>query len=193
MLLRPARLLLLFITLTSATAWSQRLSESEWDQVIGHLVNENWQEAANDCSRHLKSFRPEDDNNDVNQLRYTYIYAIGGMVDQQKISRPKALKLVKKFLGCRLGLPSRPVKPKCIFNCIWYAEEDKDQLVTCSANKNGTFIHSFEYFRMKQMPHLETIQGKMAYVSGVLESIELQGETLSAFKLVMKDCILEHE
>ena len=161
----------------------------EWEKLLKALDAEDWKTAALLSGQFVQQ---KNTDPQLARLRYMHIYAIAGQVGERQIERKDALKAVKVHEGKMIMTPRHPLKD-CIFNCIWKPKEvtGNDSLFTSASNKAGIFIHCFEFYKLLKGVNIENYQGKTGRFTGTLESIELQGVSLSAFKLTVKEAELE--
>lgn len=181
----------LFTVLFTTSISAQIMPASDWDALIMALMANDWPKAHELSGKHLKK-HDSDTSGAVARLRYMYLYSLAGLVGTHQVERSAALKKAKKLEGKAIEMPSHPVEEKCMFNCIWYStdadsSESGKTLRTVSTNETATYIHAFESYQFVQNIDLKLLKGKMIALGGKLSTVELQGQFLSAFRIVVRD------
>ena len=177
------------------TLLSQTANAQTFDDVIKALNAEEWSRSADLFLKLLNQKSVQDDTDEVAMLRYMYIKSVAGLLNQKVFTKEEALSRVKSFENKKLVLAGHPIlKGKRKSNCIQLASDKPNTLFTTATNSAGTEIHAFEYVMLKpkiEAEDMEKLEGKNGRLSGTLESIQVEGNFLPRFKLILVDGDLE--
>lgn len=155
--------------------YGQDIIYEDFKKVIPVLQKEDFKTAFEQTSQMLESSQ-----NDSSDLRgiviYMNIFAAAGMVSLNQMNHDNFLIYAKKYIGQRLVMSSHP----CIdsssrsFNALKFVTENGElQGMTITANRKGTSILCFEYFRYADAINPADYFGKNVRCGGILESVEV--------------------
>lgn len=169
--------------------------ERLYNQLMEHLSNENWSRADSLTTILLTNLHKVDSMEHEKQvLRYISIYSTAGLMNENLINKDDAIKKVTQYKGLRLVMPAHPLNNKCYVNCTHLDSDIKNTFFSAVNNAHGTQIFSFEYVKMKEPideKYIKTIEGKNIALSGLLESIAVEGNMLPRFKMHFTDGEME--
>lgn len=150
------------------------LTDQQWRLLFRALEGEDWDNAEKLSSKYLDETHLESKDNTVARLRYMYLYSAAGKIAAGKMSYEDLENRIKDFAGKHIFLPARYLKQKCNggvdFNAICKSDGPHDIMVT-SANSTATTIHAFEYIKLKEKLDWSKNDGKVAAITGRIESI----------------------
>jgi hypothetical protein len=105
-----------------------------------------------------------------------YLYSAAGKISTGKMSYEDLEKRITGFAGNEIFLPARSLMQKCRggvdVNAVCKSEGPHDIMVT-STNRKATSIHAFEYVKLKEKLDWGKNDGKVAVITGRIESIVL--------------------
>ena len=159
------------------------ISAADWKTLTDAFAAEDWTRAANLAAEDLRKTPVDNDQKQLAQLRYLRLYALAGRVLAVSGARVPvdADALWKElddaataFVGQQLVLPPHSFLRDCEkrVNYICRVADDDLALRVTATNKEGTGIHSFDYFVFepdampKKMPETEF------FIGGTLKRIE---------------------
>jgi len=158
----------------------------KYDNLITELGKENWSKSFDLC-KELLVFSEDKENyiSENENLRYIYIYTIAGLLNEKKITKDEALKSVKFLLNKELITATHPYLKNTILNATHIDDKEKDVFFTCSTNKIGTQIFSFEYAKITDgiKEKEEELEGKQIQIRAKLSEINIEGNMLPRFKI----------
>ena len=173
---------------------AQSITETpEWSNLIKALDNEQWADA-DKLSLELLKKAPDNGPNDpmVAVLRYMYIHAEAGLMNDGKLTQDQALKDVIAFKDKMVVLPGHPIAVKHAFNSIQMVNEKTDSLYIAATNSNATSIFSFEYIILKDKWPVEDFksrEGKVFILGGHIQSITVEGNILPRFRIIIDQAV----
>lgn len=172
--------ILIFTLLLAPFAFAQSpppadsLTDEQWTPIYQALETEDFDTAERLTSKYLDEVKPQDANNTLGRLRFMYLYSAAGRIGAGKMTYDELEKRIKGMAGKEIVFPGRFIKEKCQegvhFNAICKSGGPHDAMVT-STNRATTTIHSFEYIKLKEKFDWAKNDGKVASISGTIESI----------------------
>lgn len=189
----PFLILFFLIVSVFATDAQSLISNSEWQNIINYLNNEQW-EKANQLSRSYLQKIPKDKINesDAAILRYMYIRSESGLMNLDKVTQKQAFDHIKGFVGLNLILPGHPIALKEGFNSIEMLNNKADTLIVTATNKAATDILSFEYIILDKpftVAEFMSYIDKICAISGRLKSIKIEGHILPRFNMIIDHAV----
>lgn len=179
-------LIVLFSTYCFGQNSAQIQFEENYDRLLENLSNENWIKAEK-LAKRLLDFAESVDSMQIERkvLRYIYIYATAGLLNEKKLTKHEALEKVLFLKSKEMMMPSHPFNKNCNINCTHISEEDKNTFFTGVNNQAGTQIFCFEYVQIENgISESETdLEGKNISLQGILNEISVEGNMLPRFKL----------
>ena len=168
-------LFLLIATFYShAQAPSTSLTDEQWTPLYQALETEDWATAEKLASKYLDEVKPEADNNTLGRLRFMYLFSAAGRIGAGKMSYDDLQKRIGEMAGKEIVFPGRYLKANCRggvdFNALCKSDGPHDIMVT-STGRDATTIFSFEYIKLKEKLDWTKTDGKVASISGTIESI----------------------
>ena len=160
--------------------------EKNYNQLVEYLSSENWPKAEKLSKQLLETVEAVDSmQTEKMVLRYIYVYANAGLLNQKKISKDQALKNVGFLQSTEMILPAHPFNSACYVNCTHLAEDSANTFFTGVNNAAGTQIFSFEYVQIENgiKESKKELEGKYVTLKGVLDEISVEGNMFPRFKL----------
>lgn len=168
-------LLIGFISLLSLSAKTQTITYDDFREVIPFLQKEDFKEAFEKTRQLLTS--TQNDSSDLRGIvTYMNIYSAAGMVTKDQMTHAELQKIASQFMGQRVVMSGHPYVDSSsnAFNSVKFITKDGVlQGATSTANKAGTNILCFEYFKFADKINPSDFVGKTVRCGGVLESIEV--------------------
>ena len=150
------------------------LTDEQWTPIYQALETEDFDTAEKLTSKYLDEVKPQDGNNTLGRLRFMYLYSAAGRIGAGKMTYDDLEKRTKGMAGKEIVFPGRFLQVKCQppahFNAVCKSDGPHDAMVT-STNRAATTIHSFEYIKLKEKFDWAKNDGKVASISGTIESI----------------------
>lgn len=156
---------------SSALPVSAAVSEEQWKTLVETVGKQDWNKSVSLAEACLRDMDDSDDR--LPRLRYIYLYAAEGDVSEGRMSFEDLDKLGKSLVGKTITLPFREVVTKVdgALNFITGTEGDPTKLMVTATNQDGTTIHAFEYFSLKEPFDVAKHNGELASISGVVDKV----------------------
>ncbi|MGE6219830.1 hypothetical protein ACQKCH_08370 [Nubsella zeaxanthinifaciens] len=184
-------LLLLSISINCiAQNQNQQNFNAKYNSILTYLSEENWTKSENQTKKLLSEIELlEDFQTERKILRYIYIYSVGGLLNENKLSKKEALQKVYFLKSTEMIMPAHPFIEDCNINCTHISDDDKNTFFTCVNNAAGTQIFCFDYVKIKNgiKDSKEALEGKYIRLEGKLKEISVEGYMLPRFKLIFID------
>ncbi|HKP69404.1 MAG TPA: hypothetical protein VJV05_08975, partial [Pyrinomonadaceae bacterium] len=137
------------------------------------LESEDWATAENLTSKYLNEVKSEDNNNTLGRLRFMYLFSAAGRIAAGKTTYEGLQKKVEGMAGKEIVFPGRYLKANCRggvdFNAL--CKSDTHDIMVTSTARDARSIFSFEYIKLKEKLDWAKNDGKVASISGTIESI----------------------
>jgi hypothetical protein len=160
--------------------------EDNYNLLMENLSSENWTKSEKLTKELLDYVEPIDSmQTEKKVLRYIYIYATAGLLNEKKLTKNEALNKVKFLQSKEMIMPTHPFNSKCYVNCTNLNEDETNTFFTGVNNAKGTQIFSFEYVKIEngiKEPKSE-LEGKNITLKGELNEITVEGNMLPRFRL----------
>jgi hypothetical protein len=165
----------IFFLFLAITSEAQVITYDDFREVIPFLQKEDYKGAFEKTKVLLTSTK-----NDSSDLRgivtYMNIYSAAGMVTKDQMTHGEFLKVATVFIGQRVVMSGHPYVDSAsdAFNSIQFVTEAGIlQGEVATANKAGTNILCFEYFKFADKVNPGDFVGKTVRCGGILESVEV--------------------
>jgi len=165
-------------------------SQERWISLEESLMSEDWYNAFRQSSAILNDAESKDTNSRESAIvRYMYIITVSALMNERKITKEEAIQKVNACKNKPIATSSFGFLPrgKLGTNYITYtSDNDENDLSITHTNRNGTAIFAFQYCKFeKQLSEEEYdgLVGKRAYVFGIINNIEVQGNILPRFRI----------
>jgi hypothetical protein len=163
------------------------ISAKEWRIMTDALMAENWDKAAFYASGFLNRLKVENEQKQMAQLRYFYLYALAGKIlkfadaknkVEENIAWKELDKAIESFTGKEFILPPRQYLGDCrqSLNYICKVRDNEKAFKITATNKNGTGIHSFDYVLFDKKIDLKTYLDKQTFLGGTLKKAEFNDD-----------------
>jgi hypothetical protein len=168
-----------------------------YSELLDNLSKEDWEQSYSLSQSLLKSI--ERDTSRLHMtgvIRYMHLISIAGLMNGQQMTMKEAIQKGERFKNKFVVLPGHTVKEGCPLNCISYADESPNTLFVCQTNQAGTQIFSFEYALIKKGITKEELmqnQDKNGEISGIVETIDVEGNMFPRFRIHLKDAKIEYK
>lgn len=156
-------------------------SENEWKLLSIALNKEDWQNAAFRAEQLLSRAAFDNEQKQLAQLRYLYLYALAGKVaeltDAKKdaaTAQAELMKAAESLKGKEFVLPPRQFLSDCTnaVNYICPLKENAKALRVTATNKSATWIYSFDYVVFEDKIPLDELADRQIFLGGTLDKIE---------------------
>jgi hypothetical protein len=166
-----------------SNTFSPEISDQEWQFLNDKLRAEDWENSALIASRLIKRTKAENEQKQLAQLRYFYLYSLAGKVvalseakkfAEEEAARDELKKAADNFIGKEFIMPPRQLIADCsrVLNYICTVKDNANALRVTATNKDGTAIHSFEVVLFDQKIDLKEFIGKETFLGGTLAKVE---------------------
>lgn len=163
------------ILIISASSYGQEISYDDFRSVIPFLQNEDFKGAFDRTSQLLKS--TQNDSSDLHGIViYMNIFSAAGMATLDLMTHSEFAKIVNSYVGQRLVMSAHPCVDSASqgFNSLKFVTENGQLMgTTITANKKGTNILCFEYFKYADQVNPKDFIGKNIRCGGTLKSVEV--------------------
>ena len=175
-----------------------KIFEDKYNLLIENLSNEDWAKSEKLAKELLDVAEPNDSmQTEKKVLRYIYIYATAGLLNEKKITKNEALEKVKFLQSKEIIMPTHPFNSKSYVNSTHLKEDEVNTFFTGVNNAKGTQIFSFEYVKIENgiKETQSELEGKNITLRGQLNEIAVEGNLLPRFKLkfIKGDYIVENQ
>ncbi|MEP6704135.1 MAG: hypothetical protein ABJB34_04965 [Acidobacteriota bacterium] len=151
------------------------LSDTLWQRLYKALDSEDWDVAEKLSSKYMDELSAEGTDLTLPRLRYMFLYSAAGKISAGKMSYDELEKRIKGFAGKQIFLPARYLVQNCHvpadFNALCKSDGAPHDIMVTSANRAATTIHAFEYIRLKEKFDWAKTEGRIASITGTIESI----------------------
>jgi hypothetical protein len=176
----------------------EKISDTEWDNLINLLIKENWSGAEKLSAQYLKKFSAKDDSPAQPAIvRYMYLTSVAAQLGEKQYCKEKALKKTRDLVGKTIITPTKEFLPNGIFNCFSLSS-DSTCFFSCSSNEDMTVIQMFEKYEMADSNTLtkalnSEYDNKKLRIGAVIKEINAGGYTMPRLELVFKDAFIWDE
>lgn len=157
----------------------------KYEAVIGALEQKDWNQVDKHAAEILKFIKDKEYDDLISVVSYMHIHALGGMMNEEGLSKKDAEKKAKVYKGKTLIMPGVEFRDKC-YNCLFPLKEDKKKLFRTSSNHDNTSIYAFEYYEINEAlddDFIDLHSGKIMKIKARLREISTEGNMLPRFKL----------
>ena len=159
------------------------VSNEDWIALAAALEKEDWKQSATLAAGHLLSLKTENDKKQLAQLRYIYLFSLGGQilgfnargnaVEAEK-TWMEVDKAMANFINKEIVMPPRPFTTDCTkkLNVVCQVKESPNAFRTTATNKEGSGIHSFDYVQLDQPLDIKEFNNKEVFIGGILRRAE---------------------
>jgi hypothetical protein len=159
------------------------IADADWDILARTLTAEDWNKSAALAAQYLENLPVDNDQKQLAQLRYIYIYALTGKIldDNTKSNTLEAEKtwdeldrIIETFIGKEFVLPPRRFVEDCnkLLNVICRVKDTENAFRTTATNIEGNAIHSFDYVIFDAPVSIREFDEKQTFLGGILKKAD---------------------
>ena len=156
----------------------QDLFKPENSDVVNTIAQENFELAVEKARTYLSDDQLKLTEIQKANLRYMHIYALAGLVTQNKKTHADMEELLSKYKGADIITQHLEITKgnRMPFNQIQVEQDKEGEISVTCANNDGFNIHCFVRVEMKETIDLKQHIGKSAYLCGTLKDFKLSDE-----------------
>jgi len=149
------------------------ISRKENETLISTMNSEDWPKARKLASELMHRYYIDPEGNQA-LLRYMFLYALAGEVTTGALSYDALSDSIKELIGEPLLTRARKFSTDKGtgggLNVL--SLNDSGVIFTTTTNREGTYIHFFEYLKLEEPVNTSELNGKRIRTMGIIEAIE---------------------